>query len=140
MRTVSGACMGGFMRWSSPRSDADRSSHSALVAASPASQRQGPGQEKAASRLDDRLALLAHELGDVVGTERAFAAGAGPFPAAKRLHPGPGAGRRAAAAIAVGQARFDLAEELLLLLFVVGENAGSQTIVAVVGQLDGFDK
>src|SRR5437016_5146445 len=136
MRTVSGACMGGFIRCSSPGSNADGSSHSALVVASP---RQGPGQKKAASRLDDRLALLAHELGDVVGTERAFAAGAGPFPATKRLHPGPGAGGRAAAAIAIGHARFDLAEELLLLLFVVGENAGSQTIVAVVGQLGGFD-
>src|SRR5207249_9556291 len=109
MRTLSGACM---------------------------SQRLNRSCQDAISLLDRRLALLAHELSDIIGTERALAAGAGAYPPAKRLHALPGAGGRAAAAIAVGHARLDFVEKFLLLLFVVGKDAGRQPILAVVGQLD----
>src|SRR5438034_11739333 len=107
MRTLSGACM---------------------------SQRLKRSCQEAILLLDGRLALLAHELGDIIGTERALATGAGAFPAAKRLHARPGAGGRAAAAIAVGHARLDFVEKFLLLLFVVGKDAGRQPILAEIGR------
>src|SRR5437016_5718037 len=76
--------------------------------------RSGRGCRRAS---DERLALLAHELRQVMRAERVLASRAGIFPAAETLHAGPRACCRSASAIAVGHARFDALKEFALLVF-----------------------
>src|SRR5262249_46211576 len=90
------------------------------------------------SALDKGLALLAHELGDVVRPESALATGARTFPATERLHARPGASGRATAPIAVGHPGLNVPEKLQSLTFLVGENPGREAVFVVVGKLDGF--
>ena len=80
--------------------------------------------------------MFAHELLNVIRTERILAARTRAFPSAERLHSRPGAGCGAAAAIAISHACFDPGEELFLFLSVLSENAGGQAIAAVIGKAD----
>src|SRR5205085_8435604 len=93
---------------------------------------------KACSRApEDRVALLAHELGHVPAAEPALAGRSRALPAAERLEARPGAGRRPARAVGVEYARLDGGEEAVELVAVLGENAGGQAEIAAVGVGDG---
>jgi hypothetical protein len=78
---------------------------------------------------DDRAALLAHELLDVIRPETALAGRPAALPAAERLDAGPRAGRRAGAAVDVDDARLDLVQEPGDLVLVAAEDPGGQPVV-----------
>src|SRR5205085_12702239 len=86
---------------------------------------------------EDRVALLAHELGHVPAAEPALAGRPRALPAAERLESRPGAGRRPARAVGVEHARLDRGEEAVELVAVLGEDAGGQAEIAAVGVGDG---
>src|SRR5439155_4770132 len=83
-------------------------------------------------------ALLAHELLHVVRAAGAATGGAARLPAAERVDAGPRAGRRAGAAIGVGDAGLDAVEELFDLALVLGEDAGGEPVLRAVGEIDRF--
>src|SRR6185295_14021998 len=89
-----------------------------------------------ASAADERPALLAHELGDIVRSARGLARRAAPLPAAERVDAGPGAGGGAGTAVDVHHPRLDAIEELLDLLVVGREQPGGETVVAAVRQVE----
>src|SRR5438477_11565582 len=60
------------------------------------------------------------------------------LPAAKRVDAGPGAGGRAGAAVGVGDARLNLAEELFDLALVLRKNSGRQAVFRSIGEGDGL--
>src|SRR3989304_4897061 len=95
------------------------------------------GEEEGEKRLpDDRLALLAEELLDVVGSQRRLAGGAGPLPAAEGIDARPGPRGRPRPAVGVGDSGLDLVEEPLHLALVLAEDAGGQPVIGVVGPGD----
>src|SRR5436309_10053250 len=73
----------------------------------------GPGSLRAALSADQRAALLAHELGDVIRAAARLARGTAPLPASEGIDPGPGAGGGAGAPVDVHHARLDAVEEPL---------------------------
>src|SRR6185436_7531634 len=85
---------------------------------------------------DERPALLAHELGDIVRSARGLSGRAAPLPAAERVDAGPCAGGGAGAAVDVDDARLDAVQELLDLLVVGREQPGGQAVVAAVREIE----
>ena len=92
---------------------------------------------RAPTSVDDGVALLPQELGDVVHRQAGLAGRAGALPAAERLDARPRARRRAGAPVDVQHARLDLVEEALDLGRVVRVDAGGQAVDVVVGELRG---
>src|SRR5262245_16222240 len=90
------------------------------------------------SALDDRLALLAEVLLDVVEAAAGLAGGAGALPSAERLHAGPGAGGGAGLAVHVHHAGLDASQELVDLGPVLGVEAGRQAVLGVVCPVEGL--
>src|ERR1700735_250880 len=90
------------------------------------------------SRLDDSAALLAQELGDVVGPTSAFAGRDRGLPAAKRVRAGPGPRGRARPLVGVAHAGFNFVEEPRDLVRAAGEDAGGQSVFGVVDVCDGL--
>ena len=88
----------------------------------------------ASSLVDDGVALLAQELGDVVHRQAGLAGRAAPLPATERLDARPRAGRRAGAAVDVQDAGLDAVEEALDLGRVLAVDAGRQAVDGVVGE------
>src|SRR6478735_9414826 len=83
-------------------------------------------------------ALLPHELLDVIRSTGPAPRRAAGLPPAERVDPGPRAGRRAGAAIGIGDARLDPVEELLDLAVVLREDARGQSVFRAVGERDGL--
>ena len=98
--------------------------------------RRPPPRRAASASVDDRVALLAHELRDVVHRQPGLAGRAAPLPATERLDARPRAGRRAGAAVDVQDAGLDAVEELLDLGLVLAVDAGRQPVDRVVGERD----
>ena len=92
------------------RTGSARSCRAACRTAPRAVRRRGRPGEPAAS-VDDRVALLAHELGRVVHAQAGLAGRARALPAAERLDARPGAGRRPGPAVHVEDAGLDPVEE-----------------------------
>ena len=86
----------------------------------------------AGGSVDDGVALLPQELGDVVHRQAGLAGRAGALPAAERLDARPRAGGRAGAPVDVQDAGLDLVEEALDLGLVLGVDAGGQAVDVVV--------
>src|SRR6266849_5380258 len=86
--------------------------------------------------LDQRAALLPHELGDVVGAAGGLARRTAPLPASEGVDPRPGAGRGAGAPVDVDDARLDPIEELLDLRLVPAEQTGGETVLGPVREID----
>src|SRR5256886_9180910 len=88
--------------------------------------------------LDHGPALLAQELHDVIRPAPALSGRARSLPPAERLRPRPGTGRRAGALVHVAHSGADLVEEPLDLLGLLGEDAGGDPRLRLVGFVDGL--
>jgi len=85
---------------------------------------------------DHRSALLAHELLEVPRTARELPGRSGVLPAAERLGIDERTGRRALLAVHVAHPGLDPVEPRVDLVFVLGEEAGTESVLAVVGLRD----
>src|SRR5664280_805538 len=86
----------------------------------------------APASVDESLRLLAHELLDVVEATRGATRGARTLPAAEGLDAGPRTGRRAGSSVDVDDAGLDGLLERVDLFAILAEEAGGQTVDAVV--------
>src|SRR5438309_10543120 len=78
------------------------------------------------------LALLAHELREVILTARGLAGGPGHLPSPEGLHANDGSSRCAVGPVRVDDAHFDLGEEAPHVTRFTGEDAGRAPVVEVV--------
>ena len=86
--------------------------------------------------VDDGVALLPQELGDVVHRQAGLAGRARALPAAERLDARPRSGRRAGPPVDVQDARLGRVEEALDLAGVLAVDAGRQAVDGVIREPD----
>src|SRR5438552_1275767 len=95
-----------------------------------------PGRSDRLLPSDQRAALLAHELGDVVGSTARLAGRSAPLPAAERVDSGPRPGGGSGTAVDVHHSRLDAIEEPPDLPVVAAEQTGGETVLGAIGEIE----